>query len=177
VLGACCHFDDGSCTQASPACCKQDGGQYLGPATTCTPGDICRPACENCSPKTTTFYECAHYTSNPAEPCDQTHCIEDAMMTASCDSFPDRIGPPACNTFNTGVPGQVVQTLYLLPIPQSCNASNSGGFHLWTTTAHGCGAVCDVLTHFVRCDAPTACAGGIPIATNKIDMVHACGCP
>jgi len=167
-LGACCFFDTGACTETTLQCCQADGGVYLGTGTTCTPADLCRPRCENCHTVSMTFYECFHPEPDPPplEPCDQTHCIENVMMTASCDAFPHRLGPPKCNTFETLEEGQIVQTLYFLPIPLICNTTSPGDYHLWTRTFHGCGTTCVQTPHWVRCD--TGPCGGIMVPGSDV---------
>ncbi len=173
--GACCS-PSGSCSVTAQQCCIDQGGTYLGAGTVCLPSDLCMPACENCHAVSMTFYECGHFTPNPSEPCAQDTCIRDVLLTASCDNFPNRVGPAKCNTFDTGVAGEVVQTLYSLSIPEICSTSNPGGFHLWTKTYSGCGTTCTGQPWLVRCD--TGPCGGQAIDTSERGIMHDCtGCP
>lgn len=163
LKGACCDFVSGACIETTQGCCIQQSKTYLGNGTTCTPGDLCRPKCENCHSVNDVFYECGHYTRNPLEPCDQTHCIVDTLQSATCDSFPYRLGPPKCDTKDTGIPGEVMQILYELPIPMSCNTSSPGGYHDWVSIYSGCGTTCAPNPFGpwrVRCDSGPC--GGAP---------------
>ncbi len=175
--GACCFFDTGSCSELTSLCCQQQGGTYQGNGTTCSPADLCRPKCENCHAVDVTFNECGHYTDDPSEPCDESRCIVNTMLTNSCDSFPHRKGPEKCNTYDSGVPGEVVQDLYDLPIPMICETSHPGGFHLWRKTYRGCGTDCIEKPWEVRCDTGSCAAAGPPIFHDDRGEIHGCGCP
>jgi hypothetical protein len=97
--GACCNFDNGSCQVKGQHCCNLTGGVFLGSGTTCTPSDLCRPRCEDCTSIQETIAECDHLREKPeGAPCSTTGCLENLIDTASCKSFPERIGPPDCNT-------------------------------------------------------------------------------
>ena len=174
--GACCDFDAGSCRETTQACCDASGDAYLGAGTKCQPGDLCRPACENCQTVQDDFFECGHFTPDPAEECSPAFCIHNELSTASCESFPYRAGPPDCRTFDTGIAGEVVQSLYDQPVPTACTPSSTGGYHLWKKIYSGCGTSCGERSYFVRCDT-TPCTGN-PISTRRLGTILSCsGCP
>lgn len=47
------------------------------------------PTCGNCHVIADTFYECYHKTMSSTEPCDDAFCIENILITATCDFYPD----------------------------------------------------------------------------------------
>ncbi len=182
LKGACCFFESGSCSELTAACCAQQNGTYQGDGTTCTPGDLCKPKCENCHPVISTFYECGHSLGDPwggLGPCDQSSCHELVMNTASCDSFPHRKGPARCDTFPVVGVEEVRLRVYTLSTPEICTATDEGGMHLWQELYFGCGPACDPLNppHRVRCD--TGPCGGLyfPGADEPRGTKKACGCP
>ncbi|MEK6674940.1 MAG: hypothetical protein AABZ47_04710, partial [Planctomycetota bacterium] len=179
--GACCDFVSGSCEETNQTCCEAQNKTYQGNGSQCNPSDICRPKCENCHPVIAVYYECGHFPDNPLGPCGLTSCITNTIISASCDSFPYRLGPAKCNTFNTGIDGEVIQVLYILPIPfPNCQTSNPGGFHTWQQIYWGCGTTCiQDIPYQVRCD--TGPCGGIiadEIPPQLRGMRKSCtGCP
>jgi hypothetical protein len=175
--GACCFFDSGSCSELTSACCAQQGGTYQGDGATCSPEDLCRPKCENCHTVNVTFNECRHTTIDPAEPCSLSQCTRNIMESASCDSFPHRVGPPKCDTSEPLLVPEVVQAGWDLPIPMICETSNSGGFHEWTTTRHGCGTSCIAYHWMVRCDTASCETEDPPDRLSPRGIRGACGCP
>jgi len=176
LKGRCCLFDSGACLETTQNCCSAEGGTFYGAGTTCVPADICRPECENCHSLNLIFNECRHETADPAEPCSMIECTKNWMESSTCDYFPHRLGPPQCNTADTGAAGEVMQIRYLLPIPTICVSSNPGGFHEWTTTWAGCGSTCDGALHIVRCDT-TPCQGQI-VSEEPRGTIKACNfCP
>jgi len=171
LKGACCFFETGSCSEKTALCCQQEGGAYQGNGTKCTPGDLCRPLCENCHTVNMTFYECRHTTAS--EPCRLTECTQNTLNSASCDPFPYRKGDAKCKTFDTGMPGEVVQDLFVLPIPTVCETTHPGELREWTTVYYGCGTDCDGTMWRVRCDTGPCGgtldpAGRVPRGTVKV---------
>ena len=182
LKGACCFLDT-SCSELIETCCAQQGGTYQGDGTTCTPADLCRPKCENCHTVSTTFYECGHYLDNPLGPCAQDECFANVMETASCDSFPYRKGPRRCDTYEIAgdpPPPEVVSKSYWLSIPEICETTNPGGFHVWRELYSGCGTVCDLNPNppsGVRCDTGPCGGEYFPGGDEKRGKKKACGCP
>jgi len=174
--GRCCFFSSGTCSELTAACCAQQGGTYHGDGTICSPADICRPQCENCHALNMTFYECRHQTTDPTEPCSLTECTQNTMTTFTCDSFPHRLGPPRCDTFDTGVGAEVIQTRFSLPIPTVCVTSDPGGFHVWTANYSGCGTTCTRKRLFVRCDTEP-CEGVVVLETPRGTIKVCNSCP
>lgn len=175
--GACCFFDTGSCTELTHLCCDQQGGAYQGDGTTCSPADLCRPACENCHAVNRTFYECYHEQDAP-DPCNQAICMIDAMTTASCEMFPYRKGGFQCNTFDTGIEGELVQTTYYLPAPGICETSNPyGELRIWEPLLWSGCAGCVYHGYSVRCDTTSCAEGGIQVGQARLGTIRACGCP
>ncbi len=173
-LGACCFFDTGSCTQKTEDCCFSQGGFYLGEDTVCLPDDLCRPVCENCHSISFEFYECAHYTSDPNEPCDATHCIRNTIDTAGCERFPHRYGPSKCNTRELTTGTWAVQEVVELQ-DMSCASYHDGPPHHLTTLYKGCGATCAAENILMRCDT-FGCEGpAVDIFERKPG--RSCGCP
>ncbi|MFH1111082.1 MAG: hypothetical protein V1790_18085 [Planctomycetota bacterium] len=180
LKGACCFFDTGLCSELIETCCAQQGGTYQGDGTTCTPGDLCRPKCENCHSVSLTFYECGHYVSDPLGPCAQDECFENVMLTASCDSFPYRKGPARCDTYEIVGVEEFISKSYWLSIPEICETTNPGGFHPWQELYFGCGETCDLKPDpptGVRCDTGP-CGGRYFVGGDeKRGTKKACGCP
>jgi hypothetical protein len=170
--GACCFFDTGACTERTSACCAEEGGAYLGAGTACTPGDLCRPVCENCHSVTGTFAECEHAMTGP---CDPTHCIRNTIDTVSCDYYWYRLGDSECNTSLLSSGTYMIQERVPLT-NMSCAPTDPGGFHVWTTLYAGCGGQCVGENQNVRCDVP-ACVGEAEFPPEPRGPATVCGCP
>lgn len=178
LKGACCFFDTGSCSELTGLCCQQQGGTYQGDGTTCSPGDLCRPKCENCHNVAGVFFECGHYTPDPNEPCDQYACIQNTVDTNTCDSFPYRLGTPQCNTSPVASYQQeIFQVIYDLPLP-TCETSNPGDYYVWQPIYYGCSGSCypDPPIRF-RCDTGP-CGGQLrQVPPVPRGWKKKCGCP
>jgi hypothetical protein len=172
--GACCFFDIGACSEETEFCCWDVlEGTFLGVGTTCTPGDLCMPECENCAGFSAVFYECGHISGT--DDCDAASCIENLLSTATCERFPHRLGPPNCNTTTVPQP-ELVQNLYWVFVPEICSTTNPGGYHEWQTIHFGCGTSCLGGVYNVRCDTPMPCREPL-VDSNDIGIKKACGCP
>jgi hypothetical protein len=172
--GACCFFDTGACSVTTQHCCAAQGATYLGSDTVCLPADLCRPVCENCHNVSFAFDECAHFTTDPNEPCSTTQCIRNMIDTATCDFFLSRIGPPQCNTHELTTGTWATQELRDL-VDASCASFDEGPFHLLTTLYRGCGTNCTGNEALMRCD--TLGCEGILAATGSRRPARTCGCP
>jgi len=171
LKGACCFFDTGSCSEKTAFCCQQEGGTYQGNGTTCTPGDLCRPKCENCYTVSSALYECHHWANDPnGASCSTIECIQNALSTATCIHYPARVGPSTCENQSTAG-GMVVQTIH----SNSC----SGGIVLWspwhtihyTDCSSGCSEPFNSACHTSNCPGPLI-RGPFNRGTKKV-----CGCP
>jgi hypothetical protein len=184
VKGACCFFDSGSCTETTGLCCANQGGVYQGGATTCTPGDLCRPKCENCHSVNLTLYECGHYLTDPwggMGECDPYACLKNVMDTASCDRFPYRLGPAKCDTYEKDDEFEVVGTMYTYEsTPEICvTPEPPGPMQVWQELYMGCGAVCELKPdppYRGRCHTGP-CGGELHWYVDRRGTKKACGCP
>ena len=173
--GACCKFDTGSCSEETSLCCAQQGGTYQGEGTTCTPADLCRPECENCHTISAVVYECSHPWDDGTITCGTAACIVNTINTATCDSFPYRLGQPNCNTKTLPNDPWVVQEVRGL-LDSSCANYWPGDFHDWMRQFYGCGTECFEDTPIrIRCDT-FGCEGTLLYTRSRYPR-RACGCP
>ena len=168
----CCNEGTGHTCEKSPVnkiCCD---GNCCEPYECCIDGQCVDPICDNCHSVISTLYECGHNATDPnGAPCATNWCIENHLVSATCDyKGPDWPCPKSrCNT--TPVEPWACE-VYQIFRAGPC----SGGTVEWVTWKklyYGCYSC--LLNHSFKSCETTGC-GGTYTGQDLRGTKKKCGC-
>lgn len=135
------------------------------------------PVCDNCHMTSGSIYECAHFTTDPSEPCDPSICIENTWISAICDYHPGGT-LNLCAAVSSSNPADWLVRQHLRRAVGGCFTTDTGGFHeavRITGDCRSCPSGSIILE--VRCVTDAVfCAAGVLIDSSPRGLRRVCGC-
>lgn len=135
------------------------------------------PLCDNCRMVGDTIYECAHFTSDPSEPCNPSICIENLWISATCDYHPGGT-INLCAAVNSSNPADWLVRQSLRRAVGGCFTADTGGYREVARIMGDCRS-CPQNSFILeaRCLTDAVfCAAGVLIETNPRGLRRVCGC-
>lgn len=134
------------------------------------------PVCDNCRMQGGKFYECAHFTPDPLEPCSNNLCIENAWISATCDYHPGGT-LNLCAAISSSNPADWLLQQHLRLA--GCFTTDTGDYHEVARITGDCRS-CPSNTIIIkaRCvtDHAVFCAAGVLIESSLRGLRRVCGC-